>query len=509
MSKTLVINAVHNERRVALIEQGSLVELFIEHPGERGLVGGIYKGKVVRVLPGMDAAFVDLGLEKAGFLYVSDAAPPDIADPLELTEDNDGIDPEVEVATEAPVPSEAQWRITDLLHPGQELLVQIAKDPISTKGARLTTHITLPGRLLVFLPTVDNIGVSRRIADEVERNRLKEMVERLRPPGTGFIIRTAAEGIDEEALKADMDFLTRLWEDVQARAEHVSAPAQLYQDLDLIRRTTRDLFTAEVNRVLIDDAEEYRRLLEFVRTFMPALAPRVEYYAGSEPLFDFVGIELEIERTFGRKVWLKSGGYIVIDETEALTAIDVNTGKYVGKYNLEDTITKINIEAVKEIVCQLRLRDLGGIIIIDFIDMERPANREKVFNALQEALVHDRARTNILRISELGLVEMTRKRVRESLSQSMSQVCPACEGTGRVKSPAAVSYEIIRAIEREARGRTGNVVVMANPSVGKHLINEENEALESIEHRLGIQVRVDSRWDYHREQFEVRFGDSY
>jgi ribonuclease G len=508
MSKTLVINAVLHERRVALIENGTLVELFIEHPGERGLVGGIYKGKVVRVLPGMDAAFVDLGLEKAGFLYVSDVAPADSADPFGLTED-DNVDLETEAEAEAPSPGEARWRITELLHPGQELLVQIAKDPINTKGARLTTHITLPGRQLVFLPTVDHIGVSRRIGNELERNRLKEIVERLRPPGTGFIIRTAAEGTDEEALKADMDFLTRLWDDVQARAELINAPAQLYQDLDLIRRTTRDLFTAEVNRLLIDDAEEYRRLVEFVRTFMPDLVPHVEYYAGSEPLFDYVGIEGEIERTFGRKVWLKSGGYIVIDETEALTAIDVNTGKYVGKYNLEDTITKINLEAVKEIVCQLRLRDLGGIIIIDFIDMERIANREKVFGALQEALVNDRARTNILKISELGLVEMTRKRVRESLSQSMSQVCPACEGTGRVKSPATVSYEIIRSIEREARGRTGNVLVKANPSVGRHLINEENEALESIERRLGLQVRVDSRWDFHREQYEVRFGDTY
>jgi len=510
MSTTLVINTAHGERRVALIEKGSLSELYIERPAGRGLVGNIYKGKVVRVLPGMDAAFVDVALDKAGFLYVSDVAKPESASELGLAIQDGSEEEGVEGAlTAGGFPAEVAQprRISDLLHNSQEILVQVAKAPIGTKGARLTTHITLPGRLLVFLPTVDHIGISRRIESESERRRLKDMVENLRPRDTGFIIRTAAEGADEEALYADMDFLTKLWEDVSERGERAGAPSQLYQDLDLIRRATRDLFTAEVDRLIIDDADEHKQLLEFVRTFMPALAPRVELYSGSEPLFDAMGLEVEIGRALDRKVWLKSGGYIVIDQTEALTAIDVNTGRYVGKHNLEDTITKINLEAVKEIVYQLKLRDLGGIIIIDFIDMERPSNRDKVFNALQEALTEDRARTNILKISELGLVEMTRKRVRESLSSTLSETCPYCEGTGRIKTCASVGYEILRAVEREARGRKGEVVVIANPDVGNRLIEEETDSLEKLEKRLEIQIRVDISGAYHREQFEVRFKE--
>jgi ribonuclease G len=513
MSTTLVINAIHQERRVALVEKGSLAELYIERPRGRGLVGNIYKGKVVRVLPGMDAAFVDISLDKAGFLYISDVAKP--ASPSELglvAEDGaeeDGVEgtlSEGNPASAALVELPAR-RISDLLHNGQEIQVQVAKAPIGTKGARLTTHITLPGRLLVFLPTVDHIGISRRIESDSERRRLRDLVERLRPKETGFIIRTAAEGADEEALSSDMNFLTLLWEDVCARSDDASAPVQLYQDLDLIRRATRDLFTAEVDRLIIDDPDEYKNLLQFVRTFMPALAPRVELYSGPEPIFDGMGLEVEIGRALDRKVWLKSGGSIVIDQTEALTAIDVNTGRYVGKHNLEDTITKINLEAVKEIVYQLRLRDIGGIIIIDFIDMERLANREKVHNALHEALLSDRARTNILKISELGLVEMTRKRVRESLSRSMSEACSYCEGTGRIKTPATVCYEILRAIERETQGRPGTIVVVTNPDVGNHLVDEEHDSLESLEERLGIEVRVDKSGSFHREQFEVRFEE--
>ncbi len=511
MSTSLFVNALHQERRVALIEKSSLAELYIERPQGRSLVGNIYKGRVVRVLPGMDAAFVDIGLDKAGFIYITDVTKPSSPSDLgnlvaEFGTDTDGIEEDLLNANQPTV--EKQPRITDVLHHGEEIMVQVAKAPIGTKGARLTTHITLPGRLLVFLPTVDHIGVSRRIGSESERHRLKEIIENLKPPGTGFIIRTAAEGADEDVLSTDMNFLTRLWKDVRSRNETVGAPAQLYQDLDLIRRVTRDLFTAEVDQLIIDDPEEYQQLLDFVRTFMPALAPRVKFYSGPEPLFDTMGIEVEIERALDRKIWLKSGGYIIIDQTEALTAIDVNTGRYVGKHNLEDTITKINLEAVKEIVYQLRLRDIGGIIIIDFIDMERPTNRDKVYTALQDTLLADRARTNILKISDLGLVEMTRKRVRESLSRSMSECCPYCEGTGRIKSTTTVCYEILRAIEREARGRSGTVVVVANQEVSDQLVDEEQEALEGLEHRLQIQVRVDSSVSSHREQFEVRFEDT-
>ena len=510
MNNILAISAIHRERRVGLVEKNTLAELYIERPSGRGLVGNIYQGKVVRVLPGMDAAFVDVGLDKAGFLYVSDVLKPRSASELGMvaneSSDDDEVTGEIDTTEQTAQPTPTP-RITDLLHHGQEILVQVAKAPMGTKGARLTTHIALPGRLLVFLPTVDHVGVSRRIENEGERRRLKEMIEGLRPDDTGFIIRTAAEGADEDVLAADMNFLTRLWEDVRERGGTSPAPYKIYQDLDLIRRATRDLFTAEVDRLLIDEPDEHRNLLQFVRTFMPALASRVELYTGAEPLFDALGLEVEIGRALDRKVWLKSGGSIVIDQTEALTAIDVNTGRYVGKHNLEDTITKINLEAVKEIVYQLRLRDLGGIIIIDFIDMERPTNRDKVFNALQEALAADRARTNILKISELGLVEMTRKRVRESLSRTMTETCPNCDGLGRVKSAATVCFEILRAIEREAQGRSGTVVVATNATVGNRLIDEEQETMDAIEQRLGLQVRVDSIPNYHQEQFEVRFED--
>jgi ribonuclease G len=512
MSSILAINAIHHERRVALVEKGSLAELYIERPSGRGLVGNIYQGKVIRVLPGMDAAFVDIGIAKAGFLYVSDAIKPESTSDFDLvteegSEENElrnSLDPLVDLP---PCTPSAPPRITELLQHNQDLMVQVAKAPMGTKGARLTTHIALPGRLLVFLPTVDHVGISRRIENDGERRRLKELVERIRPAQTGFIIRTAAEGADEEVLEADMHFLTRLWDDVMRRAENSPAPTQLYQDLDLIRRATRDLFTVDVDRLVIDDPAEHAHLLDFVRTFMPALASRVELYTQSEPLFDALGLEVEIGRALDRKVWLKSGGSIIIDQTEALTAIDVNTGRYVGKHNLEDTITKINLEAVKEIVYQLRLRDLGGIIIIDFIDMERTANRDKVFNALQEALAEDRARTNILKISELGLVEMTRKRVRESLSRTLSVPCPYCDGLGRVKSAATVCFEILRAIEREARGRRGTLIVSTNPRVGNRLIDEEQEALDALERRLDVHVRVDSIPKYHVEQFEVRLED--
>ncbi|MBW2700281.1 MAG: Rne/Rng family ribonuclease [Deltaproteobacteria bacterium] len=512
MSNLLAINSIHHERRVALVEKGALAELFIERRSGRGLVGNIYKGKVVRVLPGMDAAFVEVGLDKAGFLYVSDVMQPVSTSELDLVATEASEDEAEErgesLVEESPLMVQAQpARIGDLLHSGQELLVQVAKAPMGTKGARLTTHITLPGRLLVYLPTVDHVGISRRIGSEDERLRLRELVESMRPGQTGFIIRTAAEGADEEALAADMEFLTKLWQDICDRVDGAGAPAQIYQDLDLIRRATRDLFTVDVDRLVIDDPDEHRQLLEFVRTFMPALASRVELYTGAEPLFDALGLEVEIGRALDRKVWLKSGGYIVIDQTEALCAIDVNSGRYVGKRNLEDTITKINLEAVKEIAYQLRLRDLGGIIIIDFIDMERPANREKVFNALQEALSADRARTNILQISDLGLAEMTRKRVRESLSRTLSEACPYCEGTGRVKSVPTMVFDILRAIERETQGRHGTVVVATNPAVGNRLIDEEQDILDSLERRLGIQVRIDSEANFHVERFEVRFVD--
>jgi len=502
MSSELLFETRHREKRVALLEQGALAELYVERPGRQTLVGSIYQGRVVRVLPGMDAAFVDIGLEKAGFLYVSDVLAPD--SPADLDMDDGGDEPAIHDNDLSADKLGERRNISDLLRGGQDLLVQVAKDPIGTKGARLTTHISLPGRLLVYLPTIDHVGISRRLDREDERVRLREILERLRPTGAGAIIRTAAEGADEEALAADLEFLIRLWNDIRQRQSSGAGPRLLYRDLDLIGRATRDLFTTGVDRLVIDDAEGHRQLLQFVRTLMPALASRVELYTGELPLFSAMGLEVEIARALERKVWLKSGGTIVIDQTEALTAIDVNTGRYVGKHNLEETITQTNLEAVKEIALQLRLRDIGGIIIIDFIDMERPANRDKVFSALQEALARDRARCHVLKVSELGLVEMTRKRVRESLTRALTQACPYCQGAGRVRSAATVCFDVLRAIERDFRGRPGEVALRAHPDVAAFLLDEAREALEDLEARLRLHLRVEAEPAFHLEQFDIR-----
>ena len=678
----LLINAAGAETRVALVEGGTIHEYYLERKREKGIVGNIYKGRVVRVLPGMQAAFVDIGLEKAAFLYVGDVyGDPDFSEEFEITEgEHSGEVPEVpseqeaeeaearaQLAAELPPPPEGapagepaaapaegatseleavppeaaaaplleepgpdagaapppalveehagqaeadepppapltsmaihhemgmtavpavpgllvpplgddapppgalaaeealapalaaapaaegaepaadagperdriqarggeaareareprepgdkkggesregregrgrrdergrgreggQARregregggegrearpgrgdrehgrnggrnghrdekrkdpknIQDLLKEGQEVVVQVAKDPIGTKGARITSHISLPGRHLVFMPTVDHIGISRRIEKDGERRRLREIVDRMRPEGTGFIVRTVAESVEAQKLEADIRFLIQVWNEIIRTKDKVSAPALLHGDLDLILRATRDLFTAEVNKLVIDDRDEFERILRFVREQAPHLETAIEYYAGQEPIFDAYGVEQELKRAAQRKVWLKSGGYIIMDQAEALTAIDVNSGRYVGKKNLEETITKINVEAAKEIVYQLRLRNIGGIIIIDFIDMDKPQNREKVFKALQDALGRDKAKTNVLKISELGLVEMTRKRVRESVTRMMNEPCGYCDGKGHVKSRITIAYEIFREIRRDA-----------------------------------------------------------
>ncbi|MBI5967407.1 MAG: Rne/Rng family ribonuclease, partial [Deltaproteobacteria bacterium] len=417
MSNEILINISSGETRVALLESGVLVELYLERRSEQGISGNIYKGRVVRVLPGMQAAFVDIGLDKAAFLYVTDVHQE--FDDLELLmrareEDGNGL----YVNEEEEVPDlSTPFQIEDLLHEGQEILVQVSKEPLGSKGARITSHISLPGRHLVLMPMVDNIGVSRRIENEAERRRLREIIQRIKPADCGLIVRTASEGKGEADLYQDLDFLLKMWNNVQKRKAASPVPSLVHKDLDITLRAIRDLFTQEVERVVIDSPEEYRKILDFCETFIPQLKSSVELYEKEEPLLDYYGIEMEISRALGRRVWLKSGGYIVIDMTEALTVIDVNTGRFVGKRNLEDTILKTNLEAVKEIAYQLRLRNIGGIIIIDFIDMEKVSSREKVFQALMEALKKDKSKTNILKISELGLVEMTRKRTRESLGR--------------------------------------------------------------------------------------------
>ena len=728
MGSILLINAAGRETRVALVENGHIAEFYLERKKDKGVVGNIYKGRVVRVLPGMQAAFVDIGLDKAAFLYVSDVvydpdfaraqfeltegehedapevpdeleetgaapaeAPADLeapslhaevehvdahADALheaaqaeafseggepELDEPDDGSPDEVSNGDEAdiddadpfeaggpvdaastdeggpasaggeqtlarpleaapldapiplpapdraapsldapadggapapaapgegaggapaqgtgetpaatpsgPPPSGAapsrapdrsggrgeqgerraprelrerqqqergqgqgrgrsakgkgkgdrredrprprkEVRIEDLLKVGQEVVVQISKDPIGSKGARLTSHISIPGRHLVFMPTVDHVGISRRISNEKERRRLREIVDRLRPPGTGFIVRTVAENVPQAKLESDIRFLIEIWNQVVRKNEKRGGPGLMHPDLDLILRATRDLFAADVEKLVVDDRDEYERILGFVTAQDPALAQRVVLHDSDEPIFDSYGIEQEIRRATQRKVWLKSGGYLIIDQAEALTAIDVNSGRYVGKKSLEETITKINMEAAKEIVYQLRLRNIGGIIICDFIDMEKPQNRDKVFKGLQEALGRDKAKTNVLRISELGLVEMTRKRVRESIGRMLHEDCGYCSGQGFVKTATTVAYEIFREVRREAPNfKDPTLVVNCNVEVARLLQAEERQELRHLMDRYNKTIQVRPQPSYHREQYDL-FGRS-
>jgi ribonuclease G len=497
----LVINADGPETRVALIEKGQLVELYIERRRERGIVGNIYKGRVRRVLPGMQAAFVDIGVEKAAFLYVADVrgAPEDFKS---LFVDSDDDEPRKS-------PKHAQHaNIQDLVKEGQEILIQVAKAPIGTKGARSTSYVSLPGRNLVFMPTVNHVGISRRIGSDKERKRLRAIVDSMRPEGAGFIVRTVAEGVSEKELHADMEFLIKLWNSILAKNKSARAPALLYNDLDLLLRTVRDLFTPDVDKLIVDNKSEYERLLKFVNAFMPDFGGKIEHYQGREPIFDGYGIEAEIDRALERKVFLKSGGSLIIDQGEALTAIDVNTGKFVGKRSLEETITKTNLEACKEVADQLRLRNLGGMIIVDFIDMDKESNREKVMRAFEESLKHDKAKANVTKISELGLVEMTRKRTRESLGRMMTEGCPYCEGKGYIKSKTTVCAEILRQLRRDGHSfREDYIVVTCHPEIADLLVTVEQQYIEEMEKRLQKKVVVQAKKRFHHEKFEIAGRD--
>src|SRR4030043_2306045 len=460
MSSEILINVNSGETRVALLESGVLVEIYLERTSDQGISGNIYKGRVVRVLPGMQAAFVDIGLDKAAFLYVTDVHQDfDDLEILMRSREDDGSDISLSEEEEA-LDLDTPFHIEDLLHESQEVLVQVSKEPLGTKGARITSHISLPGRHLVLMPMVDHIGVSRRIEIEAERRRLREIIQQIKPPGCGLIVRTASEGKGETELRQDLDFLMKMWNNIQKRKATSPLPSLVHKDLDITLRAIRDLFTQDVERVVIDSEEECRKIMDFCETFMPQLKSSVEFYNKEDPLFDYFGIEMEIGRALGRKVWLKSGGYIVIEMTEALTVVDVNTGRYVGKRNLEDTILKTNLEAVREIAYQLRLRNIGGGIILDFIAMEKESSREKVFQALTEALKKDKSKTNILKISELGLVEMTRKRTRESLGRILSERCFYCEGRGFLKSRSAICQEILREIQRDIRDLRGDTILV-------------------------------------------------
>jgi ribonuclease G len=508
MPSELVINVRPYQTRVALVENGIVVELLIERKTGQEYVGNIYRGRVVRVLPGMQAAFVDIGLDRTAFLYVADVYK-DFSEMERLMlkgsreqEEGPFSDNDDEYRNGR---QQMQFSIEELLHEGQDIMVQVSKEPFGTKGARVTGHISLPGRHLVLMPTVNHIGISRRIEDKAERERLKQLVQEIRPADMGFIVRTVSEDAAKEKLKAEMDFLLKLYASVQAKMQRSSGPGLLYRDLSISLRSVRDLFTNEVDRLIIDSADEYRNILDFIGTFAPGLASSIELYEGSEPIFDAFGIEMDISRAMEKKIWLKSGGYIVIESTEALTAIDVNTGSYVGARNLEETILKTNLEAVKEIAYQLRLRNIGGLIVIDFIDMEKSTNREKVFTALKEALGKDRAKSNVLHMSDLGLIEMTRKRTRGNLNSLLTQQCPYCEGRGFVKSAKTVCYEIFMDIERQCLGITegDQVYLTVNPRVEDMLREEEQDSVIDLEKRIEKRIIIVSNKDLHVEEYEI------
>lgn len=492
--------------RLALVENGILSEFHLQRPTERGLMGNIYKGKVVRVLPGMQAAFVDIGLERTGFLYVDDIhvgeSLPDV-DVLEVSPPVHACEPERDL-NEKLSRRNHHIQIEELLSEGQTILVQVSKDPIGTKGARLTCHITLPCRNLVYIPLTNHIGVSRKIEDEEIRNRLKEKIEQIRPQGAGFIVRTVAENARLEELEADMEFLLHLWEEIQDRTRHSAVPSLVYEDLDITLRSVRDLFTSDVDRLTIDEETSYRKIEHFVKTFAPELQTKLNLYQGDLPLFEAHGIEVEINRAIEKKVWLRSGGYIIIESTEALSVIDVNTGRFVGKNNLNETIFKTNMEAAVEIAYQLRLRNIGGIIIIDFIDMEDESHREELFATFKAAVKKDKSRINILRLSEFGLVQMTRKRNSESLYQLMCEPCHYCAGEGMLKSRRTICYDIFRNIHRNAQMAGGNTVTLrVHPRIADMLSKEEELTTTQLEHDTGKRIVIAPARDMHMEKYEI------
>jgi ribonuclease G len=503
MKQEIFINSSPQESRIAIIEDGLLAEFLIERKEEMGIAGNIYKGKVSRVLPGMQAAFVDIGMEKAAFLHASDysSVPEDVQLLVSPGEDVE-IDEVPKRVPHRRVPLEKQ------LSRDVEVLVQVAKDPLGTKGARVTSHISLPGRYMVFMPGTRHIGISRRIESEEERKRLKEIAESLLTEDGGFILRTASEGRSKREIQRDLRFLTILWRRLQKKAEEASAPALIHQDLDLITRAIRDFFTADTEQVVIDSAKDHRRIIDFVRHFMPRLKSKTVLYSGTEPLFERYAIEEKIEKALDRRVWLRSGGHIIIERTEALTAIDVNTGRFVGKRSQEETIVKTNLEAAHEVVRQLRLRNVGGIIIIDFIDMEKESNRKKVYDALKDALKKDKARTNILKISELGLVEMTRQRTRESLENQLLSPCPHCDGRGRIKSSVTVAYDLLRAIKKQQASLENgkNVLVRLHPDVANFLYDEKNNSLESLEREINRRIIIKVSQELRHDQYEITTG---
>ena len=486
MTKEIIINHTSHETRVAVMDGGLLTEVHHEREKVMRVVDNIYKGKVLNVLPGMESAFVDIGEERAAFLHIDD------------------ILPESEMLGKSPRENGEKKGIAQLVHEGQDVLVQVSKGPIGTKGARITNHVSIPGRNLVYLPTTQTLGVSRQIGLEKERERLKEIVDRLRPQNSGFIIRTVAEGHTEEDLHSDINYLVSIWNDILEKFSALPSPALLHSDLNVVFRTIRDIFSSDVKKLVVDDKIQFQKIHKFVRSYLPRYSSVLENYTKSEPLFDHYGIENEIDRALGNKVWMRSGGHLVIDQTEALTSVDVNTGRFVGKESHENTIFRTNIEAAEEIVYQLQLRNIGGIIIIDFIDMESQQHRQMVYQTLKDHLRTDKARSKILQISEMGLVEMTRKRDRENLNRYLCDPCPYCDGTGQIKSASTVSYEVFREIRRICRQNSkGSITLYLHSDVHKYIQQEEHDAIESLEEEMGRTITFKVSDDLHHEQFEL------
>ncbi len=490
MSEEILVNFGPTETRAALVENGVLQEVYVERARSKGFVGNIYKGRVVRVLPGMQAAFVDIGQERAGFIHTADIAPLN----------KHGIEQKAKEDAD----------IRELLREGQSVLVQVTKDPIGTKGARLTTHLSVSARYLVYMPNTDHIGISNRIEDDEERERLKAVVTSLaeehkeKYPVGGFIIRTVAEGASREELQADIPFVFHLWHDLEDSIKSAKAPSIVYEDMPLFMRTVRDLMRPNIEKVRIDSRESHARMEKFAKHYAPEIGGRLEHYPGERPLFDLYGVENEIQKALQRKVLLKSGGYLIIEQTEAMTTIDINTGAFVGHRNLEETIFKTNLEATAAIARQLRVRNLGGIIIIDFIDMKDEEHQRQVLRSLEKNMEKDRAKTSITGVSELGLVEMTRKRTRESLGQVLCEPCPVCEGRGTLKSAETVCYEIFREILREARTyENEKFLVLASQAVIDRLLDEESANVADLEEFIGrtIQFQVESM--YFQEQYDI------
>jgi ribonuclease G len=488
MSEEILINVTPRETRVAVVENGMLQEVHIERSSRRGYVGNIYKGRVQRVMPGMQAAFIDIGLGRAAFLHASDVLRPVIAE---------------SVGADTPLPPPPP--VGELLREGQDVVVQVIKDPIGGKGARLTTHLSIPSRYLVLLPYSNMIGVSVRIEDEDERQRLRDLLQGLVGESTvGYILRTNAEGIGAESLREDIEYLNKLWSALGERLTAATVGRCVYEDLSLPLRTLRDMVRTGVEKVRVDSRETFDRAVDFTRQFMPDLVDRIEHYPGERPIFDLYNVDEEIQRALRKDVPLKSGGHLVIDQTEAMTTVDVNTGAYLGHRNLEETVYRTNLEAAQAVARQLRLRNLGGIIIIDFIDMVDEEHRRQVLRTLERALVRDTAKTNCYELSPLGLVEMTRKRTMESLERQLCEPCPSCGGRGHVKTAETVCYEIFREITRAVRQfEAETLMVLAAPRVVSRILEEESAAVAELEEFIGKTIRFQSDDQYAQEQYDV------